>query len=110
MRMTQGTRHPRPDRSRQLDLLCFSHLRWHFVFQRPQHLMTRCARDRRVFFIEEPVQQPGADARLAVNLCDGVHVVVPHLPEGTSEADAIEVQRRLLADLIDTYEIAEYIL
>jgi UDP-galactopyranose mutase len=37
-----------------LDLLCFSHLRWHFVTQRPQHLLTRCAKDRRVFFWEEP--------------------------------------------------------
>src|SRR5690606_6909585 len=35
------------------DLLCFSHLRWDFVFQRPQHLLTRCARERRVFFFEE---------------------------------------------------------
>ena len=26
-------------------LICFSHLRWHFVYQRPQHLMTRFARD-----------------------------------------------------------------
>ena len=40
----------RPD-----DVICLSHLRWDFVFQRPQHLMTRCARDRRVFFVEEPI-------------------------------------------------------
>ena len=33
----------------QPDLVCFSHLRWDFVYQRPQHLLTRCARDRRVF-------------------------------------------------------------
>ena len=37
------------------DLLCFSHLRWDFVFQRPQHLMTRFAKGRRVVFWEEPV-------------------------------------------------------
>ena len=37
------------------DLICLSHLRWNFVFQRPQHLMSRFARDRRVFFVEEPV-------------------------------------------------------
>src|SRR5688572_8603667 len=35
------------------DVICFSHLRWQFVFQRPQHLLTRCARKRRVFYIEE---------------------------------------------------------
>ncbi|MDQ3233524.1 MAG: hypothetical protein M3Q07_17035, partial [Pseudobdellovibrionaceae bacterium] len=37
------------------DLICFSHLRWNFVFQRPQHLMTRISRERRVFFFEEPI-------------------------------------------------------
>ena len=36
------------------DLICFSHLRWGFVFQRPQHLMARFAKHRRVFFFEEP--------------------------------------------------------
>ena len=36
-------------------LLCFSHLRWNFVFQRPQHLMTRFAREMQVIYWEEPV-------------------------------------------------------
>ena len=31
-------------------LICFSHLRWDFVFQRPQHLMTRFAASRRVIY------------------------------------------------------------
>ena len=39
----------------QPDLICFSHLRWDFVFQRPQHLLSRAALERRVFFIEEPI-------------------------------------------------------
>src|SRR5207253_5282368 len=37
------------------NLICFSHLRWNFVFQRPQHLMCRFARDMRVTYWEEPV-------------------------------------------------------
>ena len=37
----------------EIDLVCLSHLRWNFVYQRPQHLLNRCARDRRVIFIEE---------------------------------------------------------
>ena len=36
------------------DLICFSHLRWNFVYQRPQHLLSRLAAKRPVFFIEEP--------------------------------------------------------
>ena len=35
------------------DVVCLSHLRWDFVWQRPQHLVSRCARSRRVFFFEE---------------------------------------------------------
>lgn len=36
------------------NLLCFSHLSWNFVYQRPQHLLTRFAQDYRVFYFEEP--------------------------------------------------------
>ena len=36
-------------------LICFSHLRWDFVTQRPQHLMRRFAQERRVFFWEEHI-------------------------------------------------------
>ena len=45
---------------RPAGLVCLSHLRWDFVFQRPQQLLTRAARDRRVFFVEEPIvgEQP----------------------------------------------------
>ena len=39
-------------------LICFSHLRWSFVFQRPQHLMSRFARLLPVYFFEEPVSDP----------------------------------------------------
>ena len=38
------------------DLIVFSHLRWHFVTQRPQHIISRLAQDRKVLFIEEPVK------------------------------------------------------
>ncbi|HEY4541399.1 MAG TPA: glycosyltransferase family 1 protein [Noviherbaspirillum sp.] len=41
-------------------LIVFSHLRWNFVFQRPQHLLSRLARHYRVLFIEEPA--PISDA------------------------------------------------
>jgi ribonuclease BN (tRNA processing enzyme) len=37
------------------DVVCLSHLRWDFVYQRPQHLLNRCGQKRRVFFIEAPV-------------------------------------------------------
>jgi glycosyltransferase involved in cell wall biosynthesis len=82
-------------------LICFSHLRWNFVFQRPQHLMSRFARDLRVIYWEEPVDiGPGETAYLMVREADdarGVNVVVPHLPEGMPE-DAREAALSRLLD------------
>ena len=70
-------------------LLCFSHLRWNFVFQRPQHLMSRFASEMNVIFWEEPVDiGPHETAYLQVREAQdapGVRVVVPHLPQGMPE-------------------------
>lgn len=41
-------------------LIVFSHLRWDFVYQRPQHLMSRLARHYRILFVEEPQYCTGA--------------------------------------------------
>lgn len=90
------------------DVLCLSHLRWGFVFQRPNHLMTRFARERRVFFVEEPVfGEPAPRLEVRTTGDDGLHVVVPHLPHGTGH-EAIEVaQRTMLDDLVRTHEIQD---
>jgi UDP-galactopyranose mutase len=37
------------------DLVCISHLRWDFVWQRPQHLLSRLSRKHRILFVEEPI-------------------------------------------------------
>lgn len=66
-------------------LICFSHLRWDFVFQRPQHLMSRFARDRRVIFWEEPRYLEGLESpRLDYRQCPdtGVFVATPELAAG----------------------------
>lgn len=82
------------------DLVCLSHLRWGFVYQRPNHLMARAARERRVFFVEEPVFGVGP-ARMEVNhVAAALFVCVPHLPEGTEGRDAEARQRSLLHDLM----------
>src|SRR6476661_3188654 len=70
-------------------LLCFSHLRWNFVFQRPQHLMSRFAREMDVIYWEEPVDIDSREtAFLQVREAGdaaNVRVVVPHLPSGMPE-------------------------
>jgi UDP-galactopyranose mutase len=92
------------------DLVCFSHLRWDFVYQRPQHLLTRCARDRRVFFVEEPSFGSGS-MRLDLHEHEGgVRVVVPHLPEGLrSEVATTAVLKEMVRRLFAEQGIREYV-
>jgi glycosyltransferase involved in cell wall biosynthesis len=82
-------------------LICFSHLRWNFVFQRPQHLMSRFARDMNVIFWEEPVDIGAREtAHLQVREAPeapNVRIVVPHLPQGMPD-DAREAALKRLLD------------
>ncbi len=80
----------------EYDVVCFSHLRWDFVFQRPQHLMTRFAKTHSVLFIEEPIFRDGAEGFVVSEKTGGVRVAVPYLPEGTTTAEA----DRVLADMV----------
>jgi UDP-galactopyranose mutase len=93
------------------DVVCLSHLRWHFVFQRPQHLLTRCARDHRVFFIEEPVIDRSVAAPQLRVECDGpVIVAVPHLPETLNDAERELAQQELLDGFMDRERIVDFVL
>jgi hypothetical protein len=47
----------------QYSIVAFSHLRWNFVYQRPQHLLSRLAAKRPVFFVEEPEFHPEGPPR-----------------------------------------------
>lgn len=78
-------------------LVCFSHLRWDFVFQRPQHLLSRAARDWSVFYIEEPRFEGRNKPRLEhITTQEGVERLMPVLPEGSSADDIIAQQRSLI--------------
>lgn len=84
------------------DLICFSHLRWNFVFQRPQHLMSRFAEQHAVTFWEEPVYPDViSQARLEVHKCPttGVMVATPQLPRGLTA----EREEEVLKALLDVY-------
>lgn len=92
------------------DLICFSHLRWDFVYQRPQHLLKRCARERRVFFVEEPIFDNGS-MRLEVHEREkNLKVVVPYLPEGLcSEVAKLAVLHDMVQRLIVENDIQQYV-
>jgi len=91
------------------DVVCLSHLRRNFVFQRPQHLMSACARDRRVLFFEEAVHD-GRPAGVAVEQHGQVIVVTPHLPRGLDPRHEPALLRALLDDQLATHGLSRFIL
>lgn len=124
--------------TRPLDMLVFSHLRWDFVYQRPQHLMARAARDRRVFFIEEPIvheplvhatghdtghvtghltshggppdeaPEPGPELRFTARR-EGATVVVPVLPDGVEGAARVRTLARLMDHLVHVTGLRDHV-
>jgi UDP-galactopyranose mutase len=92
------------------DIVVLTHLRWDFVFQRPQHLLTRCARLHRVFVIEEPLFDDGK-ARLDISTKpQGVEVVVPRLPKRLSKDAAARAQSSLIEEFLRERGIDQYVL
>jgi len=87
-------------------LLCLSHLRWDFVFQRPQHVLTRAARHFDVIYIEEPIETEGALAHWSTAMRDNVSVLTPVLPPGLPERDRHLVLQRLIERLLGGRKVA----
>jgi UDP-galactopyranose mutase len=103
---TLGQSHFAPQPATGHTLICFSHLRWNFVFQRPQHLMSRFAEAGRVIFWEEPeAALPEMEPALGVRTCaeTGVIVVTPSLPETLSGDE----RESTLKSLLDSYLAGE---
>ena len=95
------------------DLVVLSHLRWTWVWQRPQHLISRLARDRaesgaRTFFVEEPLAIPGVTEPVVRSQQHGAVIQLWLEVPGTDEVEylAFDDPRAasygiLLADAVD---------
>ncbi|MGZ8246354.1 hypothetical protein, partial [Methylomagnum sp.] len=85
---------------RTATLVVFSHLRWNWVWQRPQHLLSRLARKHPILFIEEPVlceDGQGSHWELS-DPAPGVRVATPFTPipePGFCERQLPELNRLL---------------
>ncbi|MDP9052406.1 MAG: FAD-dependent oxidoreductase [Acidobacteriota bacterium] len=91
------------------DLLVFSHLRWDFVYQRPQQLMTRFAEHYRVFFFEEPERTSGAGFLEMSHAAANVLVCRPHttVPECGFHDAQLPVLQRLLDQLMTDHGLTD---
>lgn len=93
-------------------LLVFCHLRWDFVYQRPQHLLSRLAGRRRVIFIEEPVFTEGVEpywekTQVGANLL----VYRPHTSSRNPgySTEQMPALRQLVRELVQDEEIEDYV-
>lgn len=91
-------------------LIVFSHLRWNFVYQRPQHLLSRLAHRGRVIFIEEPMCGEAEQRLEKFSPAAGVEVWRPHV---TAEVpgfhdDHISVLQKFIADALRQAKITDY--
>ncbi len=92
------------------DVICLSHLRWDFVYQRPQHLMSRFARNGRVFYFEEPIYIDG-ETHLAVSeRGENMFVCVPQINHQDGiEKGTYEIETAMLDELISANKIENFI-
>ncbi|MEL1244990.1 glycosyltransferase [Flavobacterium sp. DGU11] len=59
------------------DIVVFCHLRWDFVYQRPQHIISRLAHDNKILLIEEPWHREGEGSRMQ-KISDNLHILQPN--------------------------------
>jgi hypothetical protein len=93
-----------------MSLVCFSHLRWNFVYQRPQHLLSRFTKKNDVFYVEECIYNDSEDGYSVVFSQENVCVVTPHLKNNvidkSQENDRLKV---ILNGFFSRYQITDYI-
>lgn len=93
-----------------MNLICFSHLRWNFVYQRPQHLISRFSRGYTTFYIEECIYSEEEDGYSSNLTEDHVSVIIPHL-KGNSLDKREENERveKIIEKLFEEHHIKDYI-
>lgn len=92
-------------------MICLSHLRWDFVYQRPQHLLSRFAKNNRVFFFEEPIFSDRPTFLDISQREDNLFVVVPHISHADRESSEVsDIERAMLEKLIQTKELNDFVL
>lgn len=91
-----------------IDLVCFSHLRWGFVFQRPNHLLSRFSRHQRVFFIEEPIFHDHEDKIQIENYNENLFVITPYIKHGLTEAEVHNKQRKTISTIFNNMKINRF--
>lgn len=59
------------------DMIVFCHLRWDFVYQRPQHLISRMSEDFKILVVEEPIGKRDHSELQGLEVSESIHVLQP---------------------------------
>lgn len=91
--------------------IVFSHLRWDFVYQRPQHLLSRLAKHYPVLFVEEPFRGEGPPRFECSSPAPNVKVLRPYTPVEAPgfHDDQLSVLKPLLVDYLRTNLVDDYV-
>ena len=91
-------------------MIVFYHLRWDFVYQRPQQLLSRLAKRFSVVFVEEPVPHAERAALERLQPCVGVEVLRPHLTGSAPgfHDEHIPQLQAMLADYLKARALNDY--
>ncbi len=87
-------------------IIVFCHLRWDFVYQRPQHLLTQLAQHYKIIVIEEPLYNAGKSFIKSYSPEPNITICQPHTPivAGGFHDDQIAELEPLVANLVPTDE------
>lgn len=90
------------------NLICFSHLRWDFVYQRPQHLLSRFSKNSIVWFFEEPISDAQEQNYLSVkSQSSSINIVTPHLLDGLDQEQTNLALAQLLKQLLVNIDLED---
>lgn len=91
-------------------IIVFCHLRWDFVFQRPQHLLSQLAQNYNIIVVEEPFYHAGKSFLKTYSPVANITICQPHTPirAGGFHDDQLPELESLLAELTpaDVHPIA----
>lgn len=99
---------------KSFDLVVASHLRWSFVWQRPQQLLSRLAQNHRILFIEEPVYADASRGALSPQLAvalPNLMVLTPQVEQercGDTPLWLWPEQERITAQIKNTLSLLEF--
>jgi UDP-galactopyranose mutase len=99
--------------SRIKDVICFAHLRWNFVFQRPQHILSRWAKEARVFYFEEPIYGKHSFNYLKTVTSKenaNIFILTPYIQEGYSEKEVYNYLEECVNKFIRWNQVKDYLL